>query len=159
MNVFPAKDIDVPIFGLDVVATPNKVSGCFCDYSPTNDSPIQKEYMDFFENITSTLEWKRERELPPWAQEIFSKNMIAAGAVKEGEEADQLCIVAKTLTDFYFNMLQNEKATEGLDTTEAQNKYCINQKMNKMLHTSLLAMGVEEGPKDDYVNNLLFEEI
>jgi len=159
MNVFPAADMDIPIFGLDIVATPNKISGCFCDYSPTNDSLAQQDYMKFFADITQTLEWKRARELPPWAVEIFSKDMIAAGAVREGEEADQLCMAARTLTDFYMNTLVFRKPLEGLDTTAAQNKYCINQKMNKMLHSSILAMGISEEDKNDYVNDVLFEEI
>ena len=159
MNVFPNPDIDLPIFGLDIVATPNKISGCFCDYSPTNDSHSQEEFIKFFKNITHGLEWKRARELPPWAKEIFSEDMIAAGSVREGEESLQLCIAAKILVDYYLRMSIDKKPVEGLNTTQAQNKYCINQKMNKMLHSSILAMGIAESDKDDYVNDVLFEEI
>lgn len=159
MNVFPQPDMDIPIFGLDIVASPNKISGCFCDYSPTNDSPAQQDFLNFFKELTSGLEWKRERELPPWASEIFSEDMIAAGSIREGDEANQLCVAAKTLTDFYMNTLVYRKPLEGLDTTKAQNKYCINQKMNKMLHSSILAMGISESDKNDYVNDVLFEEI
>jgi hypothetical protein len=57
------------------------------------------------------------------------------------------------------NTLVYRKPLEGLDTTKAQNKYCINQKMNKMLHSSILAMGISESDKNDYVNDVLFEEI
>ena len=159
MNVFPNPDIDIPIFGLDIVATPNKISGCFCDYSPTNDSVAQKDFMNFFKKLTYGLEWKRARELPPWAKEIFSEDMIAAGSIREGEEADQLCVAAKALTDFYTHSLVFRHPLEGLDTTQAQNKYCVNQKMNKMLHSSILAMGISESDKDDYVDDVLFEEI
>jgi len=31
--------------------------------------------------------------------------------------------------------------------------------MNKMLHGSILAMGISEERKEQYVNNVLFEEI
>lgn len=158
MNVFPAYDMDIPIFGLDIVATPNKISGCFCDFSPTNDSDSQQEFMSFFKNLTQNLEWKRERELPPWAEEIFSEDMIAAGAVREGDEANQLVAAAQTLLDFYLDTIDKKSSIDGVNTKDAQNKYCINQKMNKLLHTSIVAMGISEEDKDQYVNDVLFEE-
>jgi hypothetical protein len=157
MNVFPASNIDAPIFGLDIVATPNKISGCFCDFSPTTEN--QKEFTDFFQDITKTFEWKRERELPPWAQEIFTPEMIAAGSIRQGPETDQLILAAGIMAEFYFNAIRGLKVDESLDTTDAQNKYCINQKMNKMLHSSILSWGISESDKDDYVNDVLFEEI
>lgn len=110
INVFPEANIDVPIFGLDIVASSNKISGCFCDYSPTNESTSQQEYLALFKDITSNLKWKRERELPPWATEIFSKDMIAAGSIREGEEADQLCIAVKTLVEFYIRTSARKRA-------------------------------------------------
>jgi len=159
MNVFPASDIDAPIFGLDIVATPNKISGCFCDFSPTTDSEAQQEFMSFFKELTQNLSWKRERELPDWAVEIFSENMIAAGAVREGDEADQLYYAAQKLLTFYLDTLDTKSSIEGIDTMDAQNKYCKNQKKNKLLHTSIIAMGISEEHKDQYVNDVLFEEI
>jgi hypothetical protein len=45
------------------------------------------------------------------------------------------------------------------DTKPLLNKYCENQKMNPHLHRSILAMGISEEDKDEYVNNVLFEEI
>lgn len=159
INVFPEANMDIPIFGLDIVASLNKISGCFCDYSPTNESTSQQEYLALFKDITSNLEWKRERELPPWATEIFSKDMIAAGSIREGEEADQLCIAVKTLVEFYIRTLTRKEPTKNLNLISAQNKYCANQKMNKMLHSSITAMGISESDKNDYVNDVLFEEV
>lgn len=158
MNVFPAYDMDIPIFGLDIVATPNKISGCFCDFSPTNDSESQQEFMAFFKSLTQNLEWKRERELPPWAAEIFSEDMIAAGAVREGDEANQLSDAAQSLLDFYLDTIDKKSSTISVNTKDSQNKYCVNQKMNKLLHTSIIAMGIAEEDKDQYVNDVLFEE-
>ena len=157
MNIFPEKDIDAPIFGLDIVATPSKISGCFCDYSPTTQN--QKDFIDLFANITSTLEWKRERELPPWAQEIFTPDMIAAGSIRHGQETDQLILAVGILAEQYFRMLDRLEPVVTLDTTEAQNKYCQNQKKNQMLHSSILSWGITESDKDDYVNDVLFEEV
>jgi hypothetical protein len=97
--------------------------------------------------------------LPPWATEIFSKDMIAAGSIREGEEADQLCIAVKTLVEFYIRTSARKEPTENLNLISVQNKYCANQKMNKMLHSSITAMGISESDKNDYVNDVLFEEV
>jgi len=157
VNIFPDADIDAPIFGLDIVATPNKISGVFCDYSPTTQN--QTQFTDLFQEITKTLEWKRERELPPWAQEIFTEEMIAAGSVRHGPETDQLILAVGILTENYFRLLDGLEPEYGLNTTKAQNKYCFFQKQNKMLHSSIMSWGISEEDKDDYVNNVLFEEI
>jgi len=159
INIFPQFDRDLPIFGLDIVANPNKISGCFCDYSPTTETKPHP-YLDKFEFLVKDLSWTRAREMPDWAQEIFSENIVGAGSIREGEETDQLCEMALHLIQFYLAECDNTNyKKEGLNTKEAQNKYCRNQKMNKMLHGSILAMGIEEDRKDQYVENVLFEEI
>jgi len=157
VNVFPAVDIDAPIFGLDIVATPNKISGVFCDFSPTTEN--QTVFTDLFAEITKTLEWKRERELPPWAKEIFTEEMIAAGSVKHGPETDQLILAVGILTESYFRLIDHVSHNPFVDTLKAQNKYCHFQKQNKMLHSSILSWGISEEDKDHYVNEVLFEEI
>ena len=159
INVFPEFNVDLPIFGLDIVATPTKVSGVFCDYSKTHEGICTNLYQTYFHETVKDLSWKRERELPPWAQEIFSVDMMAAGTVKVGEELDQLCETAINLQQFYLENIMRVFPDDKVNTKEAQNKYCINQKMNKMLHGSILAMGIPEQLKDQYVDNVLFEVI
>ena len=159
INVFPEFNVDLPIFGLDIVATPTKVSGVFCDYSKTNEGICTNLYQTYFHETVKDLSWKRERELPPWAQEIFSVDMMAAGTVKVGEELDQLCETAINLQQFYLENIMRVFPDDKVNTKETQNKYCINQKMNKMLHSSILAMGIPEQLKDQYVDNVLFEVI
>jgi hypothetical protein len=46
-----------------------------------------------------------------------------------------------------------------INTLERQNKYCAKQKLNRMLHSSILAMGISEERKNQYVENVLFEEV
>ena len=159
INVFPRCDINLTIFGLDIVANPNKISGCFCDYSPITEG--SHPYLDKFKLETQGLSWTRAREMPDWAQEIFSENIVGAGSIREGEETDQLCQMALNLATFYCMEMGNPVYRRGLDldTKEAQNKYCRNQKMNRMLHSSILAMGISEERKNQYVENVLFEEI
>lgn len=159
INVFPEFNVDLPIFGLDIVATPTKVSGVFCDYSKTHEGICTNLYQTYFHETVKDLSWKRERELPPWAQEIFSVDMMAAGTVKVGEELDQLCETAINLQQFYLENIMRVFPDDKVNTKETQNKYCINQKMNKMLHSSILAMGIPEQLKDQYVDNVLFEVI
>lgn len=158
INVFPQVNRNLPILGLDVVATENKISGCFFDFSPLCGG--EHPYMNVFEAMTSRLSWNRPRELPPWAKEIFSRNMIAAGSVREGEEAEQLCDASLKLIDFYLAYVNDDAfLNENLDTTKAQNNYCKNQKMNKQLYNSLSAMGIESEKITQYVENVLFEEM
>jgi hypothetical protein len=159
INIFPSFiENNLPIFGLDIVANPKKISGCFCDYSPLVEGP--HPFLDYFKKQTEGLTWTRAREMPDWAKEIFSENIVGAGSIREGEETDQLCEMAYNLVDYYVANMNNPiyQRSKGLNTKEAQNKYCRNQKMNKMLHSSILAMGISEERKNQYVENVLFAE-
>ena len=95
------------------------------------------------------------------SKEIFSENIVGAGSIREGYETDQLCNMAMSIIQFYMLEMNNPQyqKLDCLDTKEAQNKYCRNQKMNKMLHSSILAMGVPEERKNQYVEEVLFEEV
>ena len=158
INIFPHTHVDLPILGLDIVSSPTKISGCFFDFSPT--TPTRHQYMDVFEMLTKDLTWKKERVLPSWAKEIFSEYIIGAGSVREGPETDQLRQVTLRLLRYYVQGMDDPRfVREDLDTKEAQNKYCRNQKTNVQLHKSILAMGISEEDKNQYVENVLFEEI
>ena len=95
------------------------------------------------------------------SQEIFSPSIVGAGSIREGEETDQLTSMALNLAQFYCLEMENPvyQRDKNLNTIEAQNKYCRNQKMNKMLHSSILAMGISEERKNQYVEEVLFEEV
>ena len=161
INFFPREHVDLPIFGLDIVANPKKISGCFCDYSPIDDlHNINHPYMIKFRTATENLEWKKERIMPPWALEIFSENIVGAGAIRSGEETQQLVNMALDLSRFYTTEMTKPQYTKRwINTLEAQNKYCEKQKLNRMLHSSILAMGISEERKNQYVENVLFEEV
>ena len=162
INIFPQFDVDLPIFGLDIVANPKKVSGCFCDYSPTDESQtgLNHPYMIKFRTMTKDYEWKKARVMPDWALKIFSPDIVGAGAIKDGNETDQLTDMALQLSRFYCMEMENPVYRKrDLNTKEAQNNYCKNQKLNRMLHSSILSMGISEERKDQYVENVLFEEV
>jgi hypothetical protein len=84
--------------------------------------------------------------------------MIAAGSIKEGDELDQLISISSKLINAYLFYSNAEWGTSH-STKNKLNAYCKNQKLNKHLHRSILAMGIPLESKDYYVNNVLFEEI
>ena len=107
----------------------------------------------------ANLEWNKPRELPPWAKEIFSENMIAVGNINTEEELDQFIMVTSDLVTHYLENLEQNAFKTNRNTIPILNKYCSNQKLNPHLHRSILAMGISEADKDAYVNGVLFEEI
>lgn len=157
VNIFPEVGYELPILGFDIVAGPKKITGSFMDYSPLHGHP--HPYSDYMESKVKDLSWNKKRELPPWAQEIFSENMIAVGNINTEEELEQFIEVTSDLLDHYLNNLEENAFASNRDTKPILNKYCINQKMNPHLHRSILAMGISEEDKDRYVNDVLFEEI
>lgn len=157
VNVFPRPGIELPILGFDIVAGPKKITGSFMDFSPLHGRT--HPYHDYMEMATGNLSWNKQRELPEWAQEIFSSNMIAVGNIQDPDELDQFIEVTSDLVDHYLIGLKDNTFKAHRDTTTILNKYCINQKQNPHLHRSILAMGISEADKDRYVNDVLFEEI
>lgn len=155
INIFPSVEFNLPILGFDIVAGPNKITGAFFDYSTLAYHP----YSDYMEIRTQNLKWNKPRELPEWAQNIFSQNMIAAGNIRDEDEIDQLCEVTYDLTKSYVENIKSNAFKSQLDLTQWHNMYCINQKKNEHLHKSILAMGISEEDKDRYINEVLFEEI
>lgn len=154
INIYPRTNINIPILGFDIVAGPNKITGSFFDYSPVDKHP----YMDYFYSVVKDLSWNKPRELPDWAQQIFSKDMIAAGNIRTEEEIEQLCSVCFKLVQYYVENLNNTNNIVG-DYKDKHNFYCKQQKLNPHLHRSIISMGISEEDKDRYVNRVLFEEI
>ena len=157
VNVFPDPSIELPILGFDIVAGPKKITGSFMDFSPLHGFP--HPYHDYMEKRVANLEWNKPRELPPWAKEIFSEDMLAVGNINTDEELDQFIQVTSDLVEFYLMGIETNAFETNRNTKVLLNKYCQNQKLNPHLHRSILAMGISEEDKDDYVNNVLFEEI
>lgn len=156
VNIFPEIGYELPILGFDIVAGPKKITGSFMDYSPLHGRP--HPYHDFMERKVQGLTWNKQRELPTWAKEIFSENMIAVGNINTEEELEQFIEVTSELLDHYLDNLEENAFLSDRDTKPILNKYCINQKMNPHLHRSIEAMGISKADKNRYVDNILFEE-
>jgi len=77
--VFPNLNNDGPIYGFDVIAGKNKMTGAFHDFSPTTNEDHDM-IQGYYEAVADFIP-KKQRELPQWAKNIFTDKMVAAGNV------------------------------------------------------------------------------
>ena len=156
--VFPHLHNDGPIFGLDVIAGKNKITGYFHDYSPT--ILASHEMIEAFGDEVAKLEWRKPRELPEWAKAIFTEHMVAAGNVNSTEELEQLLDLSFTNIDDYlehigaFNHIGD--VTKG---KEAQNRYAHFQKQNPHTPRTITSLGLDEEDVRVFVQECLFPDI
>jgi len=156
--VFPHLGSKAPIYGFDVIAGKNKMTGAFLDFSPTVD-PDNQLITDFAE-LTSDLKWKRERELPEWAQKIFTEHMVAAGNVREMDEILQVKKVAiKTLVHYVARVGEYNNQANIAPTALAQNRYAKYQKQNPHTPRVMKSLGLDENDVDLFIKECLFPEI
>jgi phycocyanobilin:ferredoxin oxidoreductase len=153
--VFPHTHNPAPIFGFDVIAGKNKITGCFIDYSPTTNPthPMLK----YFAEEVSRCEWNKPRKLPEWAERIFSKSMIAAGNVSDETELAQIASLAQILVNHYTECVGETNANG--NSREAQNFYAINQKQNPHTPKVMASLGLNEEDVRVFIQECLFPEI
>ncbi len=154
--IFPHTHNPAPIFGFDVIAGARKITGCFYDYSPTTDK--NHPMCQWFANEVSKLEWRRERELPDWAQRIFSSSMVAAGNVSAESELSQIESLAHILVNHYLETVGETNNTV-VDTTFEQNFYAQNQKQNPHTPKVMTSLGLNEEDVRVFIQECLFPEI
>lgn len=154
--VFPHIHNSAPIFGFDVIAGKNKITGCFIDYSPTAD--LDHPMIEYFAEEVSRYEWIRKRELPDWAQRIFSPHMVAAGNVQAEEELEQITSLAHILINHYLETVGETNNTVD-DTTFQQNYYAQNQKQNPHTPRVMTSLGLAEEDVRVFIQDCLFPEI
>jgi hypothetical protein len=135
------------------------MTGAFCDLSATTNP--DHEMIKTFTSISSKLKWKRERELPEWAQAIFSDGMIAAGMVKEQDEIDQISNAVEKSLLYYLDNVGNHCSLD-MDrelVRVAQNRYGHYQKQNPHTPRVMKSLGLNEDDVDVFVQKCLFPEI
>ena len=155
-TIFPHLDNSAPIWGFDAVCGKSKITGAFHDFSLTaNSHPMYDWFADTVKDIT----WKKERELPEWAQRIFSPSMVAAGNIQELEELDSLCELGIKTLDYYLSNVGTTRVAVGRKFIDEQNYYCQNQKQNPHVVRSMVAMGFEQAVIEQFVDEVLFPEI
>ena len=154
--VFPHLDNPAPIFGFDVIAGKNKITGCFIDYSPAGD--INHPMIEYFADETGRYEWNKKRKLPDWAERIFSSGMVAAGNVSDEEELKQLTSLAHILVNHYLECI-DETAGQAVNTKDVQNYYAQNQKQNPHTPKVMTSLGLSEEDVKIFIQECLFPEL
>lgn len=155
-TIFPHFNDPSPIWGFDAVCGPNKITGAFHDFSSAGDP--NHFMMKWFTKETENYGWRKPRELPAWAKQIFSHDMIAAGNIQEGKELEDLSAIAIKSLEFYLNNVGLTQES-GADYHMAQNRYCYYQKQNPHVVNSMISMGVPKETMSSFVNEILFPEV
>ena len=154
--VFPHTHNPAPIFGFDVIAGKNKITGCFIDYSPAGDS--EHPMIEYFGEEVGRYDWNKKRKLPEWAERIFSEHMVAAGNVSDETELKQLTSLAHILVNHYLETVGETNKTAN-NTTKSQNYYCENQKQNPHTPKVMASLGLSEEDVHVFIQDCLFPEI
>ena len=154
--IFPHTHNPAPIFGFDVIAGKNKITGCFIDYSPAGD--VNHPMIKYFGDEVGKYEWNKKRKLPEWAERIFSEHMVAAGNVSDENELKQLTSLAHILVNNYLDTVDETNNTSK-DTTPEQNYYCENQKQNPHTPKVMVSLGLSEDDVQHFIQECLFPEI
>ena len=154
--IFPHIHNPAPIYGFDVIAGKNKITGCFHDFSPAGDD--EHPLIDWFAGEVTRLQWNKTRKLPEWAERIFSGCMVAAGNVQNEEELEQIFNMAKRGIKHYLGAVGETNHTAN-NTTDAQNYYCENQKQNPHTPRVMASLGLNEDDVRVFIQECLFPEI
>jgi len=162
--VFPHTYDPAPIYGFDIVAGTNKITGAFLDFSPTGDP--QHPMCKWFEEFVEPTSWAKPRELPEWARNIFSRRMVAAGNINTDFELDVVLEISKKSLIYYLDnikpnrpSLTYDEQVAKYDYTQQQNYYCQQQKQNPHTPRVLKTLGFNDAQVHDYIHKELFPEI
>ena len=155
---FPNLNNDAPIYGFDVIAGKNKMTGAFHDFSPsaTLDHPMIDGYKESVEDFIP----KKQRELPEWARNIFTDKMLAAGNVNTEEEAVAIIEIALNNLRAWFEEvpLFDGFGDRGL-VLAAQNYYCHNQQQNPHTPNVMKSLGLPEEDVEVFCRDMLFPKL
>ena len=157
-TVMPRLDNDAPIFGFDVIAGKNKMTGAFLDFSAsaTLDHPMMDGYADSVRDFMP----KKKRELPDWAKNIFSDYMLAAGNVNTEEEATAIIQLAlDNLTTYLLEVGNYNGFGDKSLVTAAHNYYAHNQQQNPHTPRTMKSLGLDEDDVDLFCRDMLFPKI
>ena len=156
--IFPTLDNPAPIYGFDVIAGKNKMTGAFHDFSPSSD-PDHPMIQGYYESVEHFVP-EKQRELPEWARNIFTGKMLAAGNVKTDEEATEIIRIATDNLRAYFDEVGITKG-EGDPTivSACQDYYCHNQQQNPHTANVMKSLGLPEADVDRFCTDMLFPKL
>jgi len=155
---FPNLNNDAPIYGFDVIAGKNKMTGAFHDFSPSStfDHPMIDGYKESVEDFIP----KKQRELPQWAKNIFTDKMLAAGNVNTEEEAVAIIQIAlDNLRAWFSEVPQFNGQGQRDEVIAAQNYYCHNQQQNPHTANVMKSLGLPEDDVEVFCRDMLFPKL
>ena len=155
---FPNLYNDAPIYGFDVIAGKNKMTGAFHDFSPSANPahPMIDGYKESVEEFIPS----KQRVLPEWATNIFTDKMLAAGNVKSEEEAVAIIDIAIANLNAWFDEVPLSDGNADIDiVTACQNYYCENQQKNPHTANVMKTLGISETDVDTFCTDMLFPKI
>ena len=156
--IVPTLDNPAPIYGFDVIAGKNKMTGAFHDFSPSSD-PDHPMIQGYYESVDHFVP-EKQRELPEWAKNIFTGKMLAAGNVKTDEEATEIIQIALSNLHAYFEEVGETKGEGAPDLVAAcQNYYCENQQKNPHTANVMKSLGLPEEDVDRFCTDMLFPKL
>lgn len=156
--VFPDLNNDAPIYGFDVIAGKNKMTGAFHDFSPSSN--IDHPMIDGYRDSVADFIPSKQRELPEWARNIFTDSMLAAGNVRTEEEAVAIIDIALNNLRAYFDEVSDSSGSGDRDlVVAAQNYYCHNQQQNPHTPRTMKSLGLDEDAVDVFCRDMLFPKI
>ena len=155
---FPQLNNDAPIYGFDVIAGKNKMTGAFHDFSAsaTLDHPMMQGYAEAVEDFIPS----KKRQLPEWAQNIFSDSMIAAGNVNTEDEAVAIIELAQNNLRAWFEEVPQFDGFGDTSLVKAsQNYYAHNQRQNPHTPNVMKSLGLPEEDVELFCRDALFPDI
>ena len=156
--IFPNLENNGPIYGFDVIAGKKKMTGAFHDVSASSD-PNHPMIEGYAEAVADFIPSKK-RELPEWAQNIFSPSMIAAGNVSTEEEAVAIIDLAIDNLHTYFAEVGLTKGEGDTALVQAsQDYYCHNQQQNPHTPRTMKSLGLNEADVDKFCTDMLFPKL
>ena len=156
--VFPVLNNDGPIYGFDVIAGKNKMTGAFHDFSAS--STFDHPMIDGYKEAVADFIPKKQRQLPEWATNIFTDKMLAAGNVNTEEEAVAIIELAQNNRRAYFDEVGEFTGYGNRDEViAAQNYYCHNQQQNPHTPRTMKSLGLDEADVDKFCTDMLFPKI
>ena len=157
--VFPVLTNGGPIYGFDVIAGKNKMTGAFHDFSASSGG-INHPMIEGYKEAVADFIPKKQRQLPEWATNIFTDKMLAAGNVSTEEEAVAIIELAQDNLRAYFDEIGEFTGTaDVVATTAAQNYYCHNQQQNPHTPRTMKSLGLDEADVDKFCTDMLFPKI
>ena len=138
--IFPYVSDPAPIFGFDVIAGENKITGVFMDLSPT---VLPSEPF-------TTIAVEKNRDRPEWGG-IFSEHWLACRPTQA--EMTSIGDEAVRVLETYLPTLGGVGLIH--DIKKAQNRYCLNQQQNEHTRKALVALLGDAGA-ERFMSEILF---